>query len=155
MAYRVRGLCPAPFQQFFGQSDAALARKGVIRCPVESYPGTPDRVTMQDLAVGETALLLNFEHLPVDSPYRSRHAIYVKEGATEAYDAVDTLPEVMTRRILSLRGIDRHGHIADADLSEGDQIATTIKRLLQNPEVAYIHAHYAQRGCFAGLIERA
>ena len=30
-----------------------------------------------------------------------------------------------------------------------------IERFFANPNVAYIHAHYARRGCFAALIERA
>ena len=155
MAFRVRGLDPAPFQRYFGLSDAALAAQGVVRYEVDTQPGFPDRVTMQDMAPGETALLMNYEHLPVASPYRSRHAIFVKEGAEAPYDAVDTVPDVMHCRMLALRGFDARGFILDADLAEGDGIAPLIHRLFENPDIAYIHAHYARRGCYSGLIERA
>lgn len=155
MTYRIKGLSPEPFTQFFGKSDAELAALGVERHVAQTHPGFPDRVTMEDLQVGETALLLNFEHLPVNSPYRSSHAIYVKEGATSAYDVVGEIPDVMRRRVLSIRGISDTGHIVDAAIAEGDEIEQTIKTLLAQSEVAYIHAHYAQRGCYAGLIERA
>ena len=42
----------------------------------------------------------------------------------------------------------------EADLTEGADAAAMIERFFANPEVAYIHAHYARRGCFAALIER-
>jgi len=155
MTYRIKGLSPEPFRKFFGKSDAELEAAGVIRYAVDKTPGFPDRVTMQDLEVGETALLLNFEHLPVDSPYRACHAIFVKEGAAEAFDEVDQVPEVMTRRVISLRAIDGKGHIVEADLAEGGAIDGTIRKMFENCDVEYIHAHYAQRGCFSGLIERA
>lgn len=155
MPFRIRGLDPAPFQSLFGLSDDDLAAQGVFRHWVDANPGFPDRITMSDLQVGDTALLLNYEHLPVISPYRSRHAIYVKEGASAAYDAMDEVPEVMSRRVISLRAIDRRGHIIDAGLAQGTEIAPLIHTFFDTPEVDYIHAHYAQRGCFAGRIDRS
>lgn len=155
MAYRIRGLDPAPFRKYFGLSDAALFAEGVVRYRVDAQPGFPDRVTMQDLAPGDTALLLNYEHLPIASPYRSRHAIFVQEGAQTPYEALDTVPEVMRCRIVALRGFDSRGFILDADLAEGDGIDPLIRRLFDNPDIAFVHAHYARRGCYAGLIERA
>lgn len=155
MAFRVKGLAPDSFKQFYAMPDDELAALNIMRHRVDAFPGVPDRVTMQDLQPGETALLLNFEHLPVASPYRSCHAIYVKEGAEAAYDGIDEIPDVLTRRMLSLRGIDRDGLIVDADLAEGEGIEPMIRSLFENDRIDYIHAHYAKRGCFAGLIERA
>ena len=42
----------------------------------------------------------------------------------------------------------------EADLTEGAEAAASIELFFANPAVAYIHAHYARRGCFAALIER-
>ncbi len=155
MTYRIKGIAPDPFRKYFGLSEAELAAQGVIRKTVDEYPGYPDRITMQDMQIGDVALLLNYEHLAVDTPYRSRHAIYVKDGADQVYDAIGTVPDVMKRRILALRGIDQQGCIIEADLAEGDGIEASILRLFENPAIHYIHAHYAQRGCFSGVIERA
>lgn len=155
MAFRIRGLSPDPFRRLYGLSDAALAAEGAVRHVVAPGMGAPDRVSMRDLGPGETALLLNFEHLPVDSPYRSRHAIFVAEGAETPYDAIDEVPEVMTRRIIALRGIDARGHIVAADLAEGAAIAPAIRRMLAQEDVDYIHSHYAMRGCFAARVDRA
>ncbi|MBT8154717.1 DUF1203 domain-containing protein [Epibacterium ulvae] len=155
MSYRITGLEPDQFTPLFGLSDAELAEQHITRHHVTEPHACPDRVTMVDLEPGETALLLNYEHLPVDSPYRSRHAIYVKEGATTPYTQTGEVPDVMQRRTLALRGIDSGGSIVDAVLATGDGIEPQILQLFENPDIAYIHAHYAQRGCFSARIDRA
>jgi len=43
----------------------------------------------------------------------------------------------------------------DADLAEGREVEGLIGRFLANREVAYLHAHYAKRGCYAARISRA
>jgi hypothetical protein len=45
--------------------------------------------------------------------------------------------------------------MVDADLIDGADLATAAERMLASPEVAYLHAHYAKRGCYAARIERA
>jgi hypothetical protein len=61
----------------------------------------------------------------------------------------------LARRSLSLRGFDRAHMMIEADLCEGSDAAPLIERFFTNGDVAYVHAHYARRGCFAALIERA
>jgi hypothetical protein len=100
--------------------------------------------------LGETALLLNFEHQPANGPYRSRHAIFVREGATQSALFVDEVPEVLSQRTVSLRAFNDKGEMLDADLAEGAGIDPTIRRLLGNPDVSYLHAHNAKRGVLCG-----
>jgi hypothetical protein len=100
-------------------------------------------------------LLLNHLCQPAETPYRATHAIFVREGATRAYDAVDQVPEVMRRRILSLRAYDAEGMMLDADIAEGAGIEALIARLFADPAVSYIHAHNAKQGCYSGRIDRA
>jgi hypothetical protein len=45
--------------------------------------------------------------------------------------------------------------IVDADIAEGSALEPLIERLLANPKAAYLHAHYAKRGCYAARIQRA
>ena len=66
---------------------------------------------------GETLLLANYEHQPADTPFRASHAIYVHEGTDAPYDAVDTVPELLRRRTLSLRAFDGAGMMVDAALA--------------------------------------
>lgn len=154
MHFRIRGLSAAPFQHLFGLSDAELAVHGARRCIADTHPGFPDRIEMRDAAPGESLLLLNYQHQPADTPYRSAHAIYVLEGATHSFDAHDTVPAVLRTRMLSLRAFDAGHMMVAADLVDGREVEHLIDRLLADPQVAYIHAHYARRGCYAGRIER-
>ena len=155
MTYRISGLRPDPFLSLYGLSDTDLAARGVIRLTADCTPGFPDRITMSEIPVGATALLLNHEHLAAASPYRSRHAIFVMEGAHEAWSGVDEIPEVMSQRILSLRSYSKDGMMIDACLAEGADLDPAIRRLLDNPDCDFLHAHNAIRGCYSGLIERS
>jgi hypothetical protein len=150
----IRGLDPAPFTELYGLSDAALAERGVVRMPVDGKPGFPCRVSLEDADVGETVLLLNHEHLPVETPYRQRHAIFVREGAVEPAQFENAVPDQLAIRTLSLRAYDAEGMMTDADLVEGRALAALIDRFFADPSVAYLHAHNAKRGCFAARIDR-
>jgi len=155
MHFRVTGLSPEPFRPLHALSDEELAGRGMKRYVVDEKPGFPDRVSMRDAELGERVLLLNHACQPENTPYRATHAIFVREGSETTYDSIDEVPEVMKIRLLSLRAYDADHMMIGADVAEGEQVESLIRRLLDNPEVAYIHAHNAKRGCYSGKIERA
>jgi len=155
MNFRIQGLDPQAFLPLYARSDAELAALGVIRMRVDAPHAAPDRIELRDAEPGETVLLLNHAYLDVDSPYRGSHAIFVREGATQAFDAVNTVPDCMRRRLLSLRAFDALGMMVDADVVEGTAIETLIERLFAQDQVRFIQAHHARRGCYAARIERA
>ena len=154
MDFRITGLSPEPFQPLFGLSDAQLVRHRALRRIVDRTPGYPDRIELRDPDPGESVLLVNYTHLPVETPYRSAYAIYVREGARSRYDRVNEVPEQLRCRVLSLRAFDGHDILRDADIVEGAAVESLIERLLSDPQTAYIHAHYAKFGCFAARIDR-
>ena len=151
----LRGLDPALFAPLFALDDAALAARDARRVVATSKPGFPCRVSLVDAEPGETLILANFEHLPVDSPFRSRHAVYVRASAGDPPLYRDTLPEQFRTRMLSLRAFDAAGMMIGADLADGQGAAAAIERMLADPNVAYLHAHFAKAGCFAARIDRA
>jgi hypothetical protein len=155
MAFRIRGLDPAPFIPLYGRSTDELRAMGIERVIADAKPGFPDRVEVRDAEPGEALLLLNFVHQPAETPYRSSHAIFVREGAVTPLDVIDAVPAPLRRRTISLRAFDVRGHMVDADLVGGASLETPIRRLLSDPAVDYLHAHYAARGCYAARIERA
>ncbi|UZJ57769.1 DUF1203 domain-containing protein [Pseudomonas sp. KU26590] len=155
MAFRISGLCPTPFQAFYGLPDNELAALGIKRYIVDAHPGFPDRTEMKDAEVGQRVLLLNHVHQPANTPYRASHAIFVREGATQAYDAVDQIPQSMRIRLLSLRGFSDDGMMIDADVAQGTGLEPVIMQMFANPTVSYIHAHHAKQGCYSGRIDRA
>lgn len=155
MAFRITGLSPEPFRHLFGLPEEELARRGVRRYRVDATPGYPDRIEMRDAEPGESVLLLNHVCQPADTPYRASHAIFVREGAVEAYDAVDEVPPVMRSRLLSLRAYNEAGMMREAEVVEGGAIEPLIMRLFADPAVSYIHVHNARQGCYSGRIDRA
>jgi hypothetical protein len=155
MSFVVSALPAAPFQPLFGLSEEALADRGIVRRTVDG-PGSPCRLTLEDAPVGETVLLMNYEHHPADTPFRSRHAIFVREGAETRTFAPGELPPAFTaRKFLSLRAFDERGMMIDADITPTTELDGAIARLLANPDAAYLHAHYAGAGCYAARIDRA
>ena len=154
-SFRIRGLDPQRFNQLFEKSDDELAAQGARRYVVDASPGFPDRIEMRDLEPGEKAILVNHTHLDADSPYRSSHAVFVREGATHAYDRVDEVPEVLRRRLLSVRAFDKDAMMLDADVLEGDYLRKWITSTLEQPDVDFIDVHYAKPGCFAARVRRA
>jgi hypothetical protein len=155
MTYRIRGLDPAPYRSLFGLAGHALAKRSIVRMTVTEKPSFPCRVTLADREVGESVLLLNHVSHDVAGPYRASHAIFVLEGAEKAAEFVDEVPPVFAPRILSLRGFDAQGMMADAILTQPGEADAGIRRLFADPAIATIHAHNATRGCFAAKIERA
>ena len=153
MSYVVRGLDPAPYEPLFGLSDHELAERGVVRMTVTS-PTFPCRVSLTDRELGESVLLLNHFSHDVANPYRASHAIFVTEGASEAAEYVDEVPPVFRTRVLSLRGFDAEGMMADAILTQPGEADAGIRKLFANPNIETIHAHNATRGCFSAKIER-
>lgn len=154
MSFVVSALPLAPFQPLFALSDAELAGQGVIRRTVDG-PGAPCRVTLVDAEPGESVLLLNYEHQPADTPFRSRHAIFVREAAVDTAFAPGEIPPAFSaRQFLSLRAFDASGMMIDADLAPTAELQTAVQRLLSDPQAAYLHAHYAGAGCYAARIDR-
>lgn len=155
MTFLIAGLKRDHFADLFDLDDVALAARGVRRMRVEQPNAAPCRVGLRDLDPGETVLLLNHEHQPADTPYRSRHAIFVGEASQERALARGEVPEVMRRRPLSIRAFDAAHLMTDADLVDGEAAQGLIERLLADPQVAYLDIHYARRGCWAGRAVRA
>ena len=155
MSFQITGLDAAPFCRFYGLSDEELQSLGMKRLIADKQPGFPDRVGLRDVEQGEALLLLNYLHQPADTPYRASHAIFIREWAETPYRAVDEIPDVLRIRPISLRAFDASGDMIDADLTGGGDLKPAIARLFASPEAAYIHAHYAKRGCYAARIDRS
>jgi hypothetical protein len=154
MGFRIAGLSPEPFCHLFGMHDDELAGRGVHRFVADSQSRFPDRIELRDAAPGESVLLLNYLHQPADSPYRSSHAIFIREGAREARVAVNEVPDALRSRPLSLRAFDERGMIVGAELTDGAEMAPAVERLLADRRAAYVHAHFARHGCYAARVDR-
>jgi len=155
MTFRISALPRAQFEHLFNLSDDALAIQGAVRRIADAKPGFPCRISLADAEPGEVVILLHYEHQPARTPFRASHAIYVRPGADEALPEIGEVPQALRSRILSLRAFDAAGMMVDADLADGRDLEFGVQRLLADPCVAYLHAHFAKPGCYAARIDRA
>ena len=143
------------FSHLFSLNDEALEKQGVLRKVVDSNPGYPCRISLQDAEVGETVLLLNYEHQSMPSPFRSSHAIFVRESAVEANPQINEVPAMIRQRLLSVRAFDNEAMMIDADVVEGEHLESMIDDMFAKESAKYLHIHNAMRGCYAALVERS
>jgi Protein of unknown function (DUF1203) len=155
MGFRITGLPAERFAHLFALSDAELTAQGAVRRIADARtPGYPCRISLTDSAPGDELILVNYEHHAVDSPYRMRFAIYVRNGE-ETYDQVDRVPEQLRRRTLAVRAFDDDAMMLGFELVDGRELEPAIERLLAMPQAAYLHIHFAAPGCYAARVDRA
>jgi hypothetical protein len=156
MSFRIHGLPSAPFQPLFDLDDDGLMALGAGRMVADAPHSAPCRVSLADAAPGERLILLNHRHLDAAaSPYRADGPIFVREGAVEAAPAVGEVPDMLGRRLLSVRAYDADWMMTDADVVEGRDLAARLGAWFADPAVSRIHLHTARRGCFMASATRA
>ncbi len=154
MTFQIHSLPVEKFRPLFALSDSELAKVQATRMVVDSNPGYPCRVSLVDADIGETVILVNYQHQSGDSPYRASHAIFVRENAEQAYLGVGVVPQVLETRLISIRAFDENHYMITADVVDGSHLIVSIPALLKDSRVSYLHLHNAKPGCFAALVTR-
>jgi hypothetical protein len=154
MTFQFNTLDEQQFIHLYGLSDEALKDAGVIPYIADSKPGYPCRITLEDAEPGERLLLLNYQHLPANNPYRSAHAIFIKEGAISKTPEPNEIPQMVLCRLVSIRAFDNQDMMLDATVAEGKDSLAEITEFFSRPEVSYLHVHTAKRGCFLAEVTR-
>jgi hypothetical protein len=160
MDFDISGLDPQRYAHLFSLSDAELAAQGIDRHIADAPLGFPCRVTLCDAAVGEQLLLLNHQHLPEHSPYQANGPIFVRRAAVDAPSRAifrQQLPPALAQaeRLFSVRAYDAHHRMRDAEVASGAQLAAQLERFLADQQVAYLHIHFARRGCYVARVDRS
>ena len=154
MGFQISALNIDQFSHLFGQDRETLAKQGVQRIVVDSNPGFPCRVSLRDAEVGEKVLLMNYEHQPMPTPFRSSHAIFVRESASQAIPNRNEIPKMFRHRLLSVRAFDKSAMIIDADVIDGERLESLLEHMLANKCTDILHIHNAKLGCYAARVER-
>jgi len=154
VTFIISALDSSQFDHLIELDDDSLAKHSAKRMRANTKSAFPCRVTLEDAEIGETVLLLNYEHLDVESPYRSSHAIFVREEMKTCPPIIDDVPTQLKTRLLSIRAFNDGGMMIDADVTSGQTCGTVIERLLAIHGVEYLHIHYAKPGCYAARVDR-
>ena len=153
MNFKITGLPSAPFQPYFSMDEATLKSHGAMRVYADDDTA-PCRVSLAHAALGEELLLISYQHQSAQSPYRAAGPIYVRKQATEAKLAPNEVPEQIRCRLLSVRAYDHNDLIVEAEVTDGAVVETLIEQFFANDAVAYLHLHFARRGCYAARVDR-
>jgi len=154
MSFQIHALAAETFAPLFNLPESDLAAIPARKVLADEKPGYPCRVSLADAEVGETVLLINYEHQPNHTPYRASHAIYVRQGSAQAFPAVGEVPAMLTCRLISIRAFDREHNMVRADVVEGKCLSEAIPRMLDDAGIDYLHLHNAKLGCFAAKVTR-
>ncbi|MBE0363863.1 hypothetical protein PULV_a1373 [Pseudoalteromonas ulvae UL12] len=73
------------FASYTDMSDSELLQHNAMWLTVDSCPGYPCRVSLQDAQVGEQVLALSFTHHDVASPYKAAGPIFVRKQAKKRH----------------------------------------------------------------------
>ena len=124
----------------------------IVTDEAESYPC---RRCMTDALPGERLLLLEYDPFHVRSPYTGHGPIFVHADGCEPFRFEGRIPVQLRRRLLAVRAYDQNAMMRDCGVVEGADIENALTRLLDDPDAAYVHVHYAKAGCFACRVDRA
>ena len=128
-------------------------RGDVTPVVASSQPGFPCRVCLRDAAVGERVLLFSYAPFDRPGPYRTVGPVYAHAEGCAPYRG-DDVPEMLRRRLLSLRAFDADDRMVDADVVEGRALETLAERLFADERVRVVHVHLARPGCWACSLVR-
>ena len=116
--------------------------------------GYPCRISLEDAPVGEELLLLTFTHQDGRSPYRASGPIFVRRGRSGAAQIVNELPTYLTLRPFPCARTMRRTRWWTRRSWKAAPPRRSIEGYLARAEVAYLHIHFARRGCFACRVDR-
>ncbi|MGI0119958.1 DUF1203 domain-containing protein [Zooshikella sp. RANM57] len=148
-------ILPLDSSLFNSLSNSELEAANAKWLEVDTCPGYPCRVSLEDVKVGESILVLTYTHHKVTTPYQSSGPIFVRENAITAETKVNEIPHMLRHRLLSVRGYSKDGTMLEADVIEGKVLERHIKGIFQNADVDYIQIHNAKPGCFNCTVVRA
>jgi hypothetical protein len=117
----------------------------------------PCRLCLDTFRVGaEERLLFTYDPFAGLDPYPAPGPIFVHADGCEPFDGgPGVLSEQVAGRVLSVRAYDADAMMTEAAVVEGERFAERVSALLDDPDVAFLHAHFAGPGCFAFRVDRS
>lgn len=153
--FQIVPLKAADFTHLQGKPDEELEAMGAKAYIAEPGGGYPCRLTLEGAQPGERVILFNYEHLPEKSPYHSKYAIFIREGVKEIVPEQGSVPKMIEGRPISVRAFSEGQMLLQATVIDGSDAAACFETMFANPDVAYLHMHFAAYGCYIAAVERA
>ena len=142
------------YNHLFELAEDQLKAKGAVVMIVDEKPGFPCRVTLEDAEIGEEIVLFPFQYHKTNSPYQASGPIFVRKNAKKVELKINEIPEMLFKRLQSLRVYDKNGMMIDAKTLEGEKIKKEIESIFRNEKARYIQIHNANPGCYNCQVNR-
>lgn len=135
---------------------AMLDDFGNTLSPLISDGTGPCRHCLRYAKSGDRLLLFSYKPFAKPGPYQEVGPVFVHAGGCERYAADSGFPADFSQRPLVLRPYDADDNVQDSQVfADAGGAERAAGALLENPEVAYVHARSRTRGCYLFRIERA
>src|SRR5919202_828694 len=112
----------------------------------------PCRRCLRDASAGEPLVLAPYDPFTVRSPYAGEGPVFVHADGCEPFEGRET--EQVTGRTLSIRAYDADAMLTDAAVLPGERFEEAARDMLDDPDTAFLHVHFAGPGCFAFRVDR-
>lgn len=142
------------YNHLFNLTEEELIAKGAVIMIVDKKPGFPCRITLKDAEIGEEIVLFPFQHHKTNSPYQSSGPVFMRKNAKKVELEINEIPEMLFKRLQSLRVYDKNGMMIDAKTLEGKEIRKEIESIFGNEKTSYIQIHNANPGCYNCQVNR-
>jgi len=112
---------------------------------------SPCRRCLRDASAGEPLVLASYDPFTVRSPYAGSGPVFVHADGCEAFEGAQT--EQVAGRTLSIRAYDADAMLTDAVVLPGERFQAAAREMLDDPDTAFLHVHFAGPGCFAFRVD--
>ena len=118
--------------------------------------GAPCRVCLRYSKPGERVILFSYRPFEAPSLYQEVGPVFVHADGCQPHAAESGFPSDFVERPVILRPYDARHHIQDSQVfAQPGEAQAVAERMLENPDVAYVHARSLSRGCYLFRIDRA
>jgi hypothetical protein len=112
---------------------------------------SPCRRCLRDATAGEPLVLASYDPFTVRSPYAGSGPVFVHADGCTPFEGAET--EQVGGRTLSIRAYDADAMLVDASVLAGERFEDAAREMLDDPDVAFLHVHFAGPGCFAFRVD--
>lgn len=140
------------------QTGAPDANGQAPESQVSDGGGNPCRHCLTDIAEGAPFLVLAHRPFPAAQPYAEVGPIFLHAEDCPRYDETAGAPAMFAEReAVLIRGYGNDHRIVygSGQVVATEEIEASAKKLLQRPEIAYLHLRSASNNCYQCRIERA
>lgn len=120
--------------------------------------GVPCRHCLRDVAAGEDYLVLAYRPFPALQPYAETGPIFLHaEACGRAADASAIPPMLAKRKAHLIKGYGADDRIVygTGQIVASNELKDEASKVLQRPDVAYVHVRSSVNNCYTCRIDRA